>query len=354
MPERILELSRQVSALATSRVEEIRDVTEMTRLLAINASIEAARAGTVGAGFGIVAQEVRSISTRIDTIAEHLQEQLDGKIAELNALGRGLVANIRGSRLADLALNMIDIVDRNLYERTCDVRWWATDSAVVDCVSANTPDAGDRASRWASQRLGVILDAYTVYLDLWIADSHGSVLASGRPERYPKAVGADVSSERWFQQGIRAASGDEFVACDVSVNAVLGNAKVATYSTAIREDGAKEGRILGVLGIFFDWEAQSQSVIAGLPLTPDEKSRTRCLMLDSKLRVIASSESSYGMAEQYPLRCGDRKRGAYEDSDGRLVGFALSPGYETYKSLGWYGVLVQSGVTIKTERPATS
>jgi hypothetical protein len=52
-----------------------------------------------------------------------------------NSLGHRLVAQIRGSRLPDLSLNAIDIIDRNLYERSCDVRWWATDSAIVDELS---------------------------------------------------------------------------------------------------------------------------------------------------------------------------------------------------------------------------
>jgi hypothetical protein len=37
----------------------------------------------------------------------------------------------RGERMVDLSLNAIELMDRNLYERTCDVRWWATDSAIV-------------------------------------------------------------------------------------------------------------------------------------------------------------------------------------------------------------------------------
>ncbi|MDH8639244.1 chemotaxis protein, partial [Klebsiella pneumoniae] len=73
--------------------------------------------------------------------------------------------------------NAIEIIDRNLYERTCDVRWWATDSAVVDCAANVTP----QSAAYASKRLGVILNAYTVYLDLWLCDLHGKVLANGRP-----------------------------------------------------------------------------------------------------------------------------------------------------------------------------
>lgn len=32
---------------------------------------------------------------------------------------------------------------------------------------------------------------------------------------------------------------------------------------------------------------------------------------------------------------------SYTNKNGQLIGFALTPGYETYKGLGWYGVLIQ-------------
>ena len=52
--------------------------------------------------------------------------------------------------MVDLALNAIEFIDRNLYERTCDVRWWATDSAVVDCVALRPrPLSTTPASGWA-------------------------------------------------------------------------------------------------------------------------------------------------------------------------------------------------------------
>ena len=60
--------------------------------------------------------------------------------------------------MVDLSLNAIELIDRNLYERTCDVRWWATDSAIVGCAA--TRDAA--AVAHVSDRLGVILSAYTV------------------------------------------------------------------------------------------------------------------------------------------------------------------------------------------------
>jgi hypothetical protein len=236
-----------------------------------------------------------------------------------------------------LALNMIDIIDRNLYERSCDVRWWATDSAVVDCVAAPAQQSSD----FASGRLGVILDSYTVYLDLWIADGHGHVLSNGRPGQYPGVRGLNASGEEWFRRAMETADGTEFVACDISLNKALGNAPVAAYSAAIRDGGRTDGRILGVLGIFFDWEKQSQAVVDGVRLTADERANTRCMILDSKHRIIAAS-GGLNLFENCSIDTGEELMGTYEDKGGNIVGFALTPGYETYKGLGWYGALIQA------------
>ncbi len=193
MPERIIALSQQVSKVATAKVDQVRKVTRSTRILAVNAAIEAVRAGEAGVGFEVVAKEINAFSTAINVLADELQEELSAKIEQLTGLGRNLVAQIHANQTGrPLALNMIDIVDRNLYERSCDVRWWATDSAVVGCVARPEQAVRDHASR----RLGVILDSYTVYLDLWIADSKGNVLASGRPNEYQRSVrGMNVAAE---------------------------------------------------------------------------------------------------------------------------------------------------------------
>lgn len=337
MPERIVALSRAVSDLATRKMDEIQVVTNSTKILALNALIEAMRAGEAGRGFAVVAQEVKAISERITAIGAELRTQMAGQTAELDTLGRRLVAQLRGSRLADLALNMIDIVDRNLYERSCDVRWWATDRAVVDCAA--DPSPRNRAD--AAQRLGVILGAYTVYLDLWVVDRSGTVIAHGRPDRYRRVVGTSVAQEAWFREALGTRSGDEFAVADIAVRDGLEHRQVATYATAIRAGGDATGPVLGVLGIFFDWQAQSSAVVEGVRLDPEEKARTRCLLVDHAFRVIAASDGHGVLAETFPLRTDGQAQGAYTDERGRVVGFALTPGYETYRGLGWYGVIVQ-------------
>ncbi|WP_119679201.1 HAMP domain-containing protein [Indioceanicola profundi] len=341
-PETIIHLAAQVSEVASQKTNEIADITRRIKMLALNAKIEAARAGQHGAGFGVVAGEVQSISTQIAEITSGMQAEIVGTANRLHRLGDALVQSMRGQRMADMALNMIDIIDRNLYERSCDVRWWATDSAVVDCLEKGT----EEARSWASRRLGVILNSYTVYLDLWIADLDGRVVASGRPGQYPGVIGSSVKAEGWFRNALSTRDGTEFAVADIARCPALNNRAVATYATAIREGGMENGRPLGVLGIQFDWEPQAMAVVKSVRLTEDEQreGRTRCLLLDSTHRIIAASDGAGLLDGRYPLRTGGKDTGHYQAEDGTSVGFALTPGYETYKGLGWYGLILQRAV----------
>lgn len=337
MAERILELSKALSTLATSKVEEIQAVTGTTKILALNALIEATRAGESGRGFAVVAAEVKQVSERITKITTELKAEMGRQTDELNAVGAKLVGQLRGSRLTDLSLNMIEIIDRNLYERSCDVRWWATDSAVVDAAADPAPNRID----YCSKRLGVILGAYTVYLDLWLVDPSGKVLANGRPDRYPRAKGSFVGNQSWFTQAMGTRTGDDYAVADIMPCEQLDNRLVGTYATAVREGGESNGRIIGVLGIFFDWKPQSDAVVRGIRLTPEEKELTRALIVDRNGTVLAASDGNGILNERINLRTEGRTQGHYVDADGTVTGFALTPGYETYQGMGWYGVIIQ-------------
>jgi hypothetical protein len=337
MPERIVALADAVSSVASDKVSRIQLINASARLLALNAQIEATRVGDLGAGFAVVAKEVKGISQQIDGVAGELANELKPRLAELEKLGRQLVATVRGTRLADLALNLIEIIDRNLYERSCDVRWWATDSAVVAACTDPTADA----LAFASRRLGIILDSYTVYLDLVVCDLDGRVLAHGRPEQFPYLTASSMASQAWFRDALATRDGTMFAVADVYVAPELGDRMVATYATAIREGGETHGRPVGVLGILFDWSTQAQTVVDGVRLSPEERGRTRAMIVDAEHRVLAASDRRGVLQETLALRTEGKSVGHYVDASGTVTGFALTPGYETYRGLGWYGVLVQ-------------
>lgn len=342
-PERVVALADRAAVVAATKVREIQAITGQTRILALNATIEAARAGEAGKGFAVVASEVKAVSGVIETLASAMENELRGALDAVRAVGGRMAQELRGQRLTDLALNAIEIIDRNLYERTCDVRWWATDAAVVSAAS----EPSEEHIAHAERRLGVILTAYTVYLDLWLCSRDGKVIAHGRPDRYRSVRGLDVSGESWFKDALATVSGDDYAVADIDKCAGLNGVPVATYAAAVREGGESRGKPIAVLGVHFDWAPQAKAVVEGVRLSPEEAIRSRVLLLDARNRVIAASDGRGMLEEQFPLETAGKKSGAYTDKGANLIAFHVTPGYETYRGLGWYSAVVQAPLQVK-------
>ena len=335
--ETLAAMTAEARTIAGEKTRRIQQVTAQIKILALNALIEATRAGEHGRGFSVVAQEVRNIGAEVEAVAKELDAHLSGRIGRLQGAISAMATRAQDERLVDLSLNAVELIDRNLYERTCDVRWWATDAAMVSCAAEPSPAAAAHAAR----RLGVILGAYTVYLDLWLCDLEGRVIANGRPDRYDLR-GADVSGEAWFRDALRLRSGDDYVAGDVGRQARLGGAQVATYCASVREDGLADGKPLAVLAIHFDWEPQAKAIVEGVRVAPQDRARTRVLLVDAQHRVLAASDGRGILTERLALAPSGRESGADHDAArGNVTAFHRTPGYETYRGLGWYGVIVQ-------------
>ena len=86
-------LGEQVNTIGTI-VDTISDIASQTNLLSLNASIEAARAGSAGKGFAVVADEIRKLADQSDTSAGKITELVKGiqqKSEEaVQAMERGL------------------------------------------------------------------------------------------------------------------------------------------------------------------------------------------------------------------------------------------------------------------------
>ncbi|MEJ2680917.1 MAG: methyl-accepting chemotaxis protein [Gammaproteobacteria bacterium] len=234
-------------------------IASQTNLLALNATIEAARAGEAGRGFSVVASEVKNLATQAESNSKELRTVVLSEIRDQTANLQEQFNENEYNRLSEMSLTLVQLIVRNLYERTADVRWWATDDAFYKCLDHITTQT--------------------------------------------------------------VSSGDQYVVDDIFCDPAHDNKMAAVYSTAVRKGGEIHGEVLGVLGVFFDWDEQARCIVEDEPnLTDDEWGRTTVLLLDGAKRIIAASDKK-GLLSEFDLHDNRKTKGYYFNK--KMGGMAL-------------------------------
>lgn len=312
---------KQENIQMQSVMKRIQSISMKSNILALNSGIEAARAGEAGRGFSVVATEIKKFaeeSLNASKESETLIKGIQNKANEVIAV-----------RTVDVAFDTIDKIDRNLFERNCDVQAWATFDAIKGCLEKPS----NKTKKTAEALLKKIHEIYEVYFDLFVVDMSGNIIVSANNQNQ---LGRDMSDRRWFKEAI--SSNDVYVT-DMYHSSVVGGHTMG-YSCPVHNDS---GEIIGVFTTRFNWEF-IYDIIDRVKL--DEKSKL--YVINSEGYVIASKNRS-GILETNlsnlqavkNVLSGSDSRG-YIIENNEIYAYCLTEGYNAYKGKGWSVIVVES------------
>ncbi|GAF63321.1 methyl-accepting chemotaxis protein [Bacillus sp. TS-2] len=303
-------------------MKNIKDISMKSNILALNSGIEAARAGDAGRGFAVVATEIKKFaedSLNASNESEELINRIQNKANEIMAV-----------RTVDVAYDTIDKIDRNLFERNCDVQAWATFDAIKESLLSPSIETKQAAEALMEN----IYNIYEVYFDLLVVDINGKVVAAAKNS---KQVGKDVSNRTWFQKTVE--SNDVYVT-DLYYSDVVEGYTIG-YSSPVRNDA---GEVIGVFTTRFNWE-YIYDIIERVKIDAN----SHLYLINSDGYVIASKnreeilkKSLTSLQAVQQILSGKETRG-YTIEDNSIYAYSLTEGYNAYKGKGW-SVIVEETI----------
>ena len=335
----VVEQTHSIGDEISRALKSIKEANSRAHMLSTTAKIEANRTGDVGRDFLVVSNSIDELSTKTDDAIDKMKKETIQGIEKLASVIEDKAMSIKGNRLANFALSNINIIDRSFFERAADIRWWATDDILVNCLSN-----GDSFSD-AENRLKIMLKSYSVYHDLILCDATGHSVATG--EQKYNLSGRNFSGKTWFKNAMGTKDGTEYGYETVHKSPSINDDYTVTFSCKVHQDGDPQKQVIGVLAAIFNWKTFAQQVVNDTTLTAEEKDKTRVLICDNSGNILADTKEQIlqepfnftGRTELFKKPQGFTVQKRNEKT--QLISHALSPGYEGYCSSEWHSIIVQ-------------
>lgn len=261
----------------------------------------------------------------IERTGQRLRQVFEQAISHLqnSALSAVFDEAVLHARLA------IDIMDRNLYERANDCRWWALDAELQQAL-AGGPLAASAA------RLRRINSLYTVYALLLIFDAGGRIVAVSDPSAEDR-IGQPLEQD-WVAATLALQDRECHVVSRHEPCGLYGEqGRQASYVyAAALPDPQEPQRVRGGVAVVFDGLPQFGAMLRdSLPAAGG----AQALFLKRDGRVVASTDERWPVGAHGPLPAAaldlaaGRTQSTELEIDGLVhaVGIAMSGGYREYR-----------------------
>ena len=188
---------------------------------------------------------------------------------------------------------LVDLLDRNLYERANDCRWWALTAQLRRGLAS--PSSEQTAAM--GQVLARINSLYTVYARLFVYDRNGRIVAStGEPDGAPGSVGAHIDAATLGRVCALRSELDHY-AEPFAPSALYGGESTFIYHAAIRhpDQGAT---VVGGIGVVFDSRPELLNMLRG---GVAGRADMQAFFITPERRVLSATDPAYAPGDTLDL-----------------------------------------------------